>query len=218
MPPNAFKAILNQRINVKTTEFDMLPDDPDTHARFFYLAILGMVIASGVFYHYRGRLGTAMQHAAIWALIFAGATIAYGFKDQFVSQLYPDRAQLVEGHTIELRRADDGHFYARVRVNGTEIRFMIDTGATNLVLSQQDALRAGISLDSLNFVVPTNTANGRVYGAGVVLDRIELGGFVDMDVRAMVNGGRMIDSLLGMTYLDRFQSLSVEGDRLLLTR
>ena len=95
---------------------------------------------------------------------------------------------------------------------------MVDTGATNLVLSQQDARRAGFSLDSLNFVLPTNTANGRVYGAGVVLERVELGGFVDRDVRAMVNGGTMNDSLLGMTYLDRFRSLTVEGDELLLSR
>ncbi len=55
-------------------------------------------------------------------------------------------------------------------------------------------------------------------GAGVVLDRVELGGFVDTDVRAVVNGGRMNISLLGMTYLDRFRSFSVEGDRLLLSR
>ena len=196
----------------------MLPDDPDAQARLFYLALLGMVIAGGVFYNYRDRFGTAVQHAAIWVLIFLGATIAYGFKDQLTSQLYPDTAQSLNDRTIALRRADDGHFYARVRVNGTEIRFMVDTGATNLVLSQQDARRAGFSLDSLSFVLPTNTANGRIYGAGVVLERVELGGFVDTDVRAMVNGGRMNNSLLGMTYLDRFRSFSVEGDRLLLSR
>ncbi len=196
----------------------MLPDDPDAQARLFYLALLGMAVAGGVFYNYRDRFGTAVQHAAIWVLIFLGATIAYGFKDQLTSQLYPDTAQLVDDRTIALRQADDGHFYARVRVNGTEIRFMVDTGATNLVLSQQDARRIGLAMDSLNYVLPTNTANGRVYGAGVVLDRVELGGFVDTDVPAMVNGGRMNDSLLGMTYLGRFRSFSVEGDTLLLSR
>ena len=196
----------------------MLPDDPDAQARLFYLAILGVAIAGGVFYNYRDRLGTAMQHAAIWVLIFLGATLAYGFKDQLVSQLYPGTAQVLDERTIALRRADDGHFYARVRVNGTVIRFMVDTGATSLVLSQQDARRIGLAMDSLEFALPTNTANGRVYGAGIVLDRVELGGFVDTGVRAMVNGGRMNDSLLGMSYLDRFRSFSVEGDTLLLSR
>jgi aspartyl protease family protein len=196
----------------------MLPTDPDSQARFFYLAILGMVIASGVFYNYRDRLGAALQHAAIWALIFVGATIAYGFKDHFNAQLYPDAAQSIDNRTISLRRSDDGHFYARLVVNGAEIRFMVDTGATNLVLSKQDANRIGIALDSLNFVLPADTANGRVFGAGVVLDRVELGDFVDVDVRAMVNGGEMDSSLLGMTYLDRFSSFSVEGKMMLLSR
>ena len=196
----------------------MLPDDPDAQARLFYLALLGMVIASGVFYNYRDRFGTAVQHAAIWVLIFLGVTIAYGFKDQLTSQLYPGTAQPVDDRTIALRRADDGHFYARLRINGTEVRFMIDTGATSLVLSQRDARRIGLAMDSLNFVVPTNTANGLVYGAGVVLDRVELGSFVDTDVRAMVNGGRMNNSLLGMSYLDRFSSFRSEGNRFYLTR
>jgi aspartyl protease family protein len=196
----------------------MLPDDPDAQARLFYLALLGMALAGGVFYSYRDRLGTAVQHAAIWLLIFLGVVIAYGFKDQLTSQLYPGAARSVDARTIELRRAGDGHFYARVLVNGTTIRFMVDTGATNLVLSQQDARRIGLALDSLNFILPTNTANGTVYGAGVVLDRVELGGFVDTDVPAMVNGGRMNVSLLGLTYLDRFRSFSGEGDRLLLSR
>ena len=195
-----------------------MPDDPDAQARLFYLALLGMALAGGVFYNYRDRLGTAVQHAAIWVLIFLGATIAYGFKDQLTSQLYPGSARPVNDRTIALRRAGDGHFYARVRINGTEIRFMVDTGASNLVLSQQDARRIGLAMDSLNYILPTSTANGTVYGAGVVIDRVELGGFVDVDMRALVNGGRMNVSLLGLDYLDRFRSFSVEGDRLLLSR
>jgi len=196
----------------------MLPDDPDAQARLFYLALLGIFIATGVFYRYRGRLGTALQHVAIWVLIFLGATLAYGFKDTLLTQLNPDRAQIVDDRTIALRRADDGHFYARLTVDGTPLRFMIDTGASDLVLSRQDAERAGISLKDLSFVVPTNTANGQINGAGVVLDRVELGGVVDHDVRAMVNGGQMTTSLLGMAYLDRFRSFRVEGDRMLLSR
>jgi aspartyl protease family protein len=196
----------------------MLPDDPDAQARLFYFALLGLLVASGVVYGYRNRLGTALQHAAIWVLIFLGATLAYGFKDTLMSQLHPDRAQTVGERTIALRRADDGHFYARLIVDGTPLRFMVDTGASDLVLSRQDARRVGISLKDLNFVLPASTANGRIYGAGVMLDRVQLGDFVDHDVRAMVNGGRMNTSLLGMAYLDRFRSFSVEGDRLLLAR
>ncbi len=196
----------------------MIPDDPDAQARLFYLAALLLVVAGGLIHHYRGRLSAALQHAALWLLIILGLILAYDFRDRLGPALFPDLAQQAGAQTISLRRANDGHFHARLKVNGTEIRFMIDTGATGIVLSQQDAGRAGIDTDSLSYVIPSSTANGTVMGAGVVLDRIELGGFVDHAVRAVVNAGDMQGSLLGMAYLDRFRSFSVEGDSFILTR
>jgi aspartyl protease family protein len=86
------------------------------------------------------------------------------------------------------------------------------------VLSRQDAERAGIAVDQLEFVIPTMTANGRVYGAPVRLDQVAFGGYVDRDFRAMVNGGDSGESLLGMDYLGRFRSLRIEGDTLYLDR
>jgi aspartyl protease family protein len=196
----------------------MMPDDPNDQARLLYLSILGLLVASGMVYHYRNRLGAALQHAAIWGLIFAGMTLVYGFKDQLLTQLNPDRAQTGTSGALELRRATDGHFYARVEVNGADIRFVVDTGASALVLSRQDAERAGIAVDQLEFVIPTMTANGRVYGAPVRLDQVAFGGYVDRDFRAMVNGGDSGESLLGMDYLGRFRSLRIEGDTLYLDR
>lgn len=196
----------------------MLPDDPEAQVRIFYLSILGMAVASGLFYRYRGQLGTALQHATIWVLIFLGATLAIGFRDPLMLQLFPDSAQTDTAGTLTLSRSRDGHFYARAKVNGTEIRFVIDTGASVLVLSRRDAERAGIDLKGLDYVMPTSTANGRVLGAPVRLDRIEFGGIVDHDVRAMVNGGDSRESLMGMDYLDRFRSVRIEGDRLYLSR
>lgn len=196
----------------------MLPDNPHDQARLFYLSLLGILIASGLFYRYRARLGTALQHMAIWGLIFAGLTIAYGFKDQLLTQLQPGRAQMDATGQLELRRARNGHFYARVDVNGTDIRFLVDTGASAMVLSKQDAERAGVAVSRLIYTVPTNTANGLVYGAEVRLDRVAFGGYVDRNVRAMVNGGDSDNSLLGMDYLGRFHSLRIEGDKLILAR
>lgn len=196
----------------------MLPDDPQAQARLLYLALLGMALASGMVYRYRGRLGTALQHAAIWVLIFLGATLAIGFREPLLNQLNPDRAARMSDRSVELRRSNDGHFHAGLVVNGTGIRFVVDTGASALVLSRRDARRAGIELGGLNFVIPTSTANGRVFGAPVRLDEVEFGGFVDRDVPAMVNGGDSGESLMGMDYLDRFRSMRIDGDRLLLER
>lgn len=196
----------------------MLPDEPDAQARFFYLALLGILLAAGLMHGYRLRLSAAVQHATIWGLIFLGLVLAYGFKGHLASQLLPDRAATLDAGSVALRRSSDGHFYARLTVEGVELRFLVDTGASSIVLSREDAGRIGLDLDRLSFVVPASTANGTVMGAPVTLARVELGGITDTGVQALVSGGEMRTSLLGMSYLGRFRRLSVEGDRLVLTR
>ena len=64
-----------------------MPENPHDQAQLFYLVLLGSVIAVGVFYNYRHRLGQAAQHAAIWGLIFVGLVLAIGFKDNLMTML-----------------------------------------------------------------------------------------------------------------------------------
>jgi aspartyl protease family protein len=192
-------------------------DDIDA-GRLFYLSALLLMILSAVLVTYRNRLGTGLQHAAIWGLIFLGAVLAYGFRDTLSAQLTgaPQMAAVQDG--IILRRAPDGHFHARTQVNGATIDFLVDTGATNLVLSQADARRAGLDPARLSFIRPARTANGVVYSAPVTLDALRLGPFEDRNVPASVNGGELSTSLMGMSYLRRFARVTVEGDRMLLER
>lgn len=96
--------------------------------------------------------------------------------------------------------------------------FVIDTGATEMVLSLEDARRVGLDTAALAYVGQARTANGVVPIAQVVLDEVALGGISDTNVRASVNGGQMDGSLLGMGYLERFSKIEIEGDRLVLTR
>lgn len=196
----------------------MLPDDPDAQARIFYLVLLGSAIAIGVFAQYRHRLGQAAQHAAIWVLIFIGVVLAIGFLDPLKQQLFNDQPRVVDGRTVELRRARDGHFYAELEVNGQPIRFLVDTGASSLVLSRDDALRAGIDIDRLNFVIRTQTANGESRAAPTMLDRVSLGPYTDRNVPAVVAEGVLGKSLLGMSYLENFAGFRREGDRFYLER
>ena len=123
----------------------------------------------------------------------------------------PFVAGLRDPGRIELPRAPDGHYYATLEVNGTPLRFVIDTGATSMVISQADAVRAGLRRDDLLFFSEAMTANGTVRTAPVSLDTVAIGPFVDRDVRAYVNGGEMDESLLGMSYLDRFDRLEITG-------
>ena len=116
-----------------------------------------------------------------------------------------------------LRRAADGHFYAALDIGGTEVFFMADTGATNMVLSRRDAERLGFSDQDLRFLNEASTANGVVRTARVELPEIRFGPFRDQGLSAYVNEGEMEGSLLGMDYLRRF-SIRIDGERMVLSR
>lgn len=192
--------------------------DPDSQARLFYLSLLGLLIAAGVVRMYRGRLGQAAQHALIWVLIAAGLVLAYGFKDQLRLQLLPGQTVHLDEDTVALTRRADGHFHIIALVNNVDVEFMVDTGATDIVLSTRDAERIGLDPETLNYTQRAMTANGEVRGAPVTLDSFEFAGVEDRRVRATVNEGDLRVSLLGMSYLSRFSRISIEGGRLILTR
>ncbi len=196
----------------------MSPVETVDTARLFYLSVLGVAVLAAAFAYYRGRMGTAFQHAAIWALIFVGLIIAYGFSDVLERELTAAPMATLAEDAVALRRAADGHFHAPLVVNGRRIDALVDTGASALVLSRADAARAGLDTDGLVYSSPAYSANGVVYSAPVTLDAVRLGPFEDRGVPAMVSGGEMDFSLLGMAYLDRFRRFSVEGDRMVIER
>ena len=192
--------------------------DPGAQARLFYLSILGMAFLVAAFSWYRGRIGAALQHALVWALLFAGLVIAYGFSEVLESELSPSAATLVAEDALVLRRGPDGHFRAPLEINGRRVDALVDTGATAFVLSRRDAARVGFDPDDLVYSRPAMSAAGVVYSAPVTLSQVSLGPFTDRDVAAMVSSGAADFSLLGMAYLERFPRFSVEGDRMTLER
>lgn len=193
-----------------------MPDDPDQLANVFYLSLLGILIAAGLIHQYRDRLGTAVQHAAIWALIFMGAVLVYGFSEPLRQQLFPSEARLTGAGEIELTRAYDGHFHATVEINGTPVAMLVDTGASSIALNREDAARVGIDLNRLAFTGTAMTANGAAPFAPVRIGRVALGGLEAENVPAVVMGGDLSVSLLGQSFLDRFSRFAVEGDTLRL--
>lgn len=182
-----------------------------------YLVILGSVIGLWFFVQNRASLGRLAQYAAIWGLIFVGAVAVVGLWGDIRQTVQP-RQSVVAGGRIELPRAPDGHYYLTLEVNGVALRFVVDTGASQIVLSRDDARRAGIDTESLVYLGRAFTANGEVRTAPVRLDRVAVGPIVDRDVRAVVNDGEMPGSLLGMDYLHRFSKVEISGGRLVLER
>ena len=108
-----------------------------------------------------------------------------------------------------LRRGRDGHFHLTAQVNGAPVRFLVDTGASDVVLTRDDAVRVGLDPARLDFTRRAMTANGPVMTAPVRLDRVAVGELEARTVPAVVGGGELFQSLLGMSYLDGFRRIAV---------
>src|SRR5436305_15140931 len=117
--------------------------------------------------------------------------------------------------SIALDRAADGHFYADVRINGNPAHMLIDTGASGIALSRDDARAAGLATSiGMNDVVGEG-ADGAVRGEYVKLDRVELGPLSASGLDAIVlNSGQQ--SLLGQSFLSKFSSVQIAGDQMVL--
>lgn len=189
--------------------------DPDTIVRVIFLVCLLLFVAGGLFWGGR-NIGRRLRDLLIWGLIFALAIIVYGFRDVLRQELLPREMSVTEAGAIELRRASDGHFHAQADVNGVPVRFMVDTGASDIVLSRRDAERIGIDVEGLAFMGRALTANGVVQTATVRLDVVRLGPLTETGVRASVSSGGLGTSLLGMAGLDRFARVEIAGDTMRL--
>lgn len=116
-----------------------------------------------------------------------------------------------ESREVRLTRKSDGHFYADVEVNGRAVEFMIDTGATGIAMTPEDARRAGLDLDETERTYVGEGAGGALSGQIVKLDRVELGAKSSTDMRAVVIDGASTN-LLGQSFLTKFAEVTVRGD------
>ncbi len=190
----------------------------DQTASIIYLALLGTAIALSHLVANRGNLGRVARQAALWALIFLGAVAVVGLWPTIRDTVVPRQTVLQDGRQITVPMSADGHFYLSLDLNGVPVRFVVDTGASEMVLSARDAARIGLDPATLVYSGRAMTANGMVQTAPVRLETVALGPVVDQGVRAVVNQGELRESLLGMSYLSRFSRLEIAGGRLVLDR
>jgi aspartyl protease family protein len=180
------------------------------------------LIGGSLILHRRLPLGHALKYALIWIALGAGLVLAYSYRydvrslaDRLVAELLPHQARVIDG-LVEIRAGDHGHFVLEASVDGANLRFLVDTGASDVVLSPRDAVRLGLDIKSLSFNKVYRTANGIVRGAPVRLKRVAIGPIVVENVRASVNGAEMSSSLLGMSFLNRLSGYDVRDGRLIL--
>jgi len=187
----------------------------------YNLLWLGVLIASLVAGR-RLNASKALRHAAIWIAIGAALVLAYSLRHEgaalggrLFGALVPAQP-VAEKNGISVGKSSDGHFRIVARVNGVAVRFLVDTGASEITLSPTDARRAGLLTDRLAYRVPMSTANGVVMAARVQLRDFSLGAIRMANVPAMVSQAPTDTSLLGMRFLGRLGEVKLSGDRLSL--
>lgn len=198
----------------------------DKMARLSYYGIWGLVATSALLAS-PIKLTDALRNIAIWlVVIFAlvgGYSLRYEIQD-FASRVTagvvpgsPVSRYSENGKTVSLERAANGHFQTRALINGKTMTLTVDTGASVVVLSYDDAAAANIDVGRLSYSVSVNTANGSTNAAPVIIDHLQIGNIERDNVRALVSRpGDLSESLLGMSFLDRLSGYSVRGDRIIL--
>lgn len=118
-------------------------------------------------------------------------------------------SRATEDHVIRIKAEGDGHYYIAGSADGVPIKFMIDTGASNIVLPTEVAGR--LHPGPLNFNLPTYTANGVTQSAEITIRKLAVGPYTVSDVPALVNHGPLNMPLLGMSWLRLFRSIEIEN-------
>jgi aspartyl protease family protein len=196
---------------------------PAAQGSFIRLSVLMVLVASGIVYSRRFNARETIRNIALWAGIVAALVLGYTFYHQFQGEKVNLRSELVPGYPtqagdgkIVLSENSDGAFAVIGSVNGTPVQFMIDTGASDIVLSPDDAKRAGIDADALRYAGGIETANGEGRGAPYTVDKLEVGPIKLLNVPVTINGAKMRNSLLGMAFLRRMKSFEMSGRELTL--
>lgn len=198
---------------------------PDHPARLVYLTVFatGLIVSAALRVLIFGGRRTWVN-VAVWGLVILGIGLAghhqqsiFSVVQRLKGEVVPSMALSRSAGEVELRRAWDGHYRADVVVNGNQIRLLVDTGASMVLIPYEQAALLGIDVAELEFSMPVTTANGRSTVAPIRLATIEIGSIRVHDVTAAVaHPGTLKNGLLGMSFLDQLSETSFQKDKLVL--
>jgi aspartyl protease family protein len=196
-------------------------------SRLIWLGAFGALIGAGLIRSGR-PLGDMARNLGTWAVIVLALIAGYQYRYELQDVASRVTAGLIpgsplalgveDGHaTVTLDKADNGHFEARILVNGAPVRTVVDTGATSIVLTSEDAQAAGFNPAALSYTIQVSTANGMARAAAVKTKEVSIGGIVRKDMPVMIAAPGMLgQSLLGMNFIGSLSGFDVRGDRMIL--
>jgi aspartyl protease family protein len=192
----------------------------DGARRLIYLALLLVIIGPLIFV---GRMSNNIRNLFVWGGMLTLIAVGYAIWHQdeissaaVTSELMPQRGSAESPSQARFVANRNGDFVVEALVQGVSVVFIVDTGASDVVLSLEDAKRVGLKPDRLEYTQRYQTANGLIFGAPVRLDWMSVGGINLYDVRASVPDSELRHSLLGMSFLNRIGGFEVRDGILTL--
>lgn len=193
-------------------------------SQLIYLLILLVVISLSFFSGRAMPIPKILKYLGIWSIVALVIISLYSyryefsdFKTRILGELSPTTAQTNSSGQLIINIARDGHFYLNIIVNHTPMRFMIDTGASDIIIGMPEAKKLGIKTDELAFAKSYQTANGKSFGANITLKKMTIGDVDFYDISASVNSSNMGTPLLGMSFLRKLRKYEFSRDQLILT-
>lgn len=158
-----------------------------------------------------------------WVSIFFIAILGYSYrhifleaKNEVISELIPAEATQNNNGSVSFKRSLNNHFMIDALVNGVKINFLLDTGASFVTLTGEDARSLGVDTSKLYYGMITSTANGNSSAAYFNIKEFKVGEITINNLNATISKSGLDQSLLGMSFLNRLSSYEVSKDTLTL--
>jgi aspartyl protease family protein len=182
-----------------------------------YYVVAAVFVASSLI-GMRQPIGKTLKMALAWVAIFGVGFLLFSFRSEFsgVGQRLKAEAMgtpILDGQQIRIPIADDGHFWVAAKLNGHDVRFMVDSGASVTTVSRETAVGAGVPIGNEHVIV--NTANGPARATKAYAERLQIGSIEKTDFPIDINENDDTN-LLGMNFLSSLQGWRVEGTYLVL--
>ena len=186
----------------------------DTAMRVFAMMMMLTLVGSNLAVR-RIKLADGLKMGLAWSAIFAIVFVLFTFRGEgrvlwaHVSAELGAHRPLTSGTRLAIPMSDDGHFWVRGEVNGVDVDFLIDSGATTTSLASTVADKSRLALDDMP--VSIETANGRVSASTTRIETLRVGNITQENARAVVSPAFGDTNVLGMSFLASLKSWHVDG-------
>lgn len=197
-----------------------------------YLIILLLVFGASVLFLPSYRRKKAFLNIIIWLIIIFIIVFLYSFNANFkalktsfeniilrsnlIAYLMPSYGYKADSKILVFKKANDGHFYINAQINSRAIKFLVDTGASDIIISSREAAKLGFDLKALTYNKVYNTANGLIYAAPIIIKKLTIKDIELYNIRASISSSLNSETnVLGMSFLEKFR-FSIASDTLIL--